>query len=64
MKKKANFTLDQETIERLDKFSKESMIAKSKVVNAAINKWIDDKENKQIAFRITDTKKDPSQLND
>lgn len=46
MKKKANFTLDQETIERLDKFSQESMIAKSKVVNAAINQWIDDQEKK------------------
>lgn len=46
MKKRSNFTLDQETIERLNKFSKKNMIAKSKVVNAAINKWIDDKKKK------------------
>lgn len=46
MKKKANFTLDEETIERLSEYSKQSMIAKSKIVNLAINDWIDKQKKK------------------
>lgn len=43
--KKANFTLDKNTITRLKEFSESSMIPQSRIVDRAINEFIDKQEN-------------------
>lgn len=45
-KKKANYTLSPVTIERLKEYSDKSYIPQSRVVDLAINMYIDKKEKK------------------
>lgn len=42
---KANFTLNKETITRLKEYSNDSMIPQSRIVDKAINDFIDKQEN-------------------
>ncbi|NCC82391.1 MAG: ribbon-helix-helix domain-containing protein [Clostridia bacterium] len=44
MKKRVTFTLDEETIERLQKLSKETMIPQSRIVELAIIEKLDKME--------------------
>lgn len=44
--KKANFSLNEATVERLAAFSDKTMAPKSKIVDRAINEYIDEQEKK------------------
>lgn len=45
-KKKANYTLDPATIDRLKEYSDKSYIPQSRIVDLAINMYIDKQEEK------------------
>lgn len=45
-KKKANYTLDPKTIEKLKDYSDKTYIPQSRIVDLAINNYIDQQEEK------------------